>query len=265
LDLEDVVAILRELVEGGDAQMARSHGDRALDVAEAMRTALVTHLERETPYGEVWDHFEEDPADGEDELIGALEATVEADTALTQMLDEFMKEYYQLIGPPEARLPESERGEDEFSLSGEEDELSVELPEVETERETTYLYDEVEAGSASIGGQVDEDEEEDTERVPISSFGPDADTARGIFKELYAAVDAYPELGLDLRMELKGVLEGIENESARGRQASVERFGRQLGRIREIAPALLELFLPVLRDPEEELNPALREAAMKME
>jgi hypothetical protein len=262
--IEDVVAILRELVEDGEAQMARSHGDRALDIAQAMRSAVVTHLERETPYGEVWQYFEEDPADGEDELAGALEATVEADTALAQTLDQFMEEYYQLIGPPEARLPEGDRSEDEFSVSGEEEGLPVEPSEAEIERETTYLYEEVEAGSRSIGRQVDEDEEEDTERAPISAFGPDADTAEGVFKEFYAAVDAYPELALELRMELKDLLEAIEIESARGRDASAERIGWQLEKIRGIAPDLLELILPVLVDRKEDLNPALRRAAERM-
>jgi hypothetical protein len=262
--VEDVVAILRELVEDGDAAMARSHGDRALDIAQAMRTALVTHLERETPYGEVWDAFETNPADGEDELAGALEAAVEADAALAQTLDQFMEEYYQLIGPPEARLPESERREEGFSVSGEEDQLPIEPSELEIERETAYLYDEVEAGSESIGRQIDEDEEDDAERAPISSFGPDADAAIGIFKELYAAVDAYPGLGPELRRHLKNALEPIESESARGQEASVEKIGRQLKEIREAAPDLFKLFLPVLTDPGANLNRAVREAAGKL-
>jgi hypothetical protein len=264
LGVEEVVAILRELAEEGDAEMARSHGDEALGVAQALRTAVATHFEEETPYGEVWQHFEEAPDDGEDELAGELEATVEADTALAQTLDQLLQEYYQLIGPAEARLPEDEWSEDGFSVSGEEDEPPNEPSEVELEGETTYLYDELAAGSESIGSEIGENEEEDTDRVPISLFGPDAETAKGIYKELYAAVDAYPDLSLELRMEIKEVLEAIEDESAQGRRASEERLGRQLAKIHEIAPDLLELFLPVLTDPGEKLNRALRAAAEKM-
>jgi hypothetical protein len=112
--------------------------------------------------------------------------------------------------------------------------------------------------------ELAEDGEEDTARSAISSFGPGAGAASGIFTELYAAVDAYPDLDLQLRVELKAMLREIEGEATRGEAAGGERIGRKLERVREMAPGLLDMFLKVLTDPKAGVSPALRQAAERL-
>ena len=81
---------------------------------------------------------------------------------------------------------------------------------------------------------------------------------------MYAAIDAYPDLRLDLRMELKATVEAIEAESERGEEAREDRFRRYLTEVRDSAPGLFELFTTVLTDREVELNPALRQTAKSL-
>mgnify|MGYP006299016721 CR=1 FL=1 len=83
---QDVIRWLGRLMEDDGETIRRRHGPEAVAAAEDMARFLADRFEEESAYAALWEAFEEDPEAHSAEVIGALEAWVEADPALARRI-----------------------------------------------------------------------------------------------------------------------------------------------------------------------------------
>ncbi|MGC9522871.1 MAG: hypothetical protein ACP5HG_13435 [Anaerolineae bacterium] len=76
--IQDVVRLLGAFVEDDGETLRKRYGGEAVAAARDTVQILSTRLEEESPHVGLWESFEENPSDHSTELIGALEAMVEA-------------------------------------------------------------------------------------------------------------------------------------------------------------------------------------------
>jgi hypothetical protein len=102
--VRQVVQVVRDYVQDDGVLLEQKYGPRAVTVAQDIKALLAARLRDGSAYESLWDRFEVDPQTVTGELIGALEALVEADPALFKRLNGFIEEFHQAIAPAGDRM-----------------------------------------------------------------------------------------------------------------------------------------------------------------
>jgi hypothetical protein len=241
--VQEVVEILQELAQAGEGEMATEYGLEAVSAAEDIRFAVMSRLEELLPYQSLWEDFVADPEGAaEAELIGALEALVEADTALAQELNVLLEEYYQAVRSSEegSAVPSEPTMVDEGEVApptrgpqeGEDD-----------YGEGTYLYGNLEPGSVEVGeGDV---EVEPTDQMPsqVEVIALDDEQMASIFEPVYAFVRDNSETWQGDIDEVEAILEDVRALVSEGDDTDPDLLLRRLRMLRRKAPEVLEVLL----------------------
>jgi hypothetical protein len=173
-----------------------------------------------------------------------LEALVEADTSLAQELEVLLSEYELAVGPPardaagsRIEVPETE------ALSAKPVE---EVPVVDHEADRgrgEYMYGNVRSSRVALG------DEQPLEHVPpervteLDQLDTEGTVPAPALEDMYAIVEAYPDLGPDdwaqIDRDIEAVLRELDDRSA----ADKDVLTRHLSRIGETAPDILDAIL----------------------
>lgn len=247
--VEDVVTILMEYLEDGEDAFGSRHGSEALVAARDMVDLLRGELGGQLDYDRLWAEFEAAPRETMPQLLGLLEAMVEADPGLGDKLQVLLEDYYAArgsLGPPSGdETPEAEASE----FLPRED-IPLESHQVTPRRHTdeagegTYLYGNVPAGGPTTVGKaggIDWDVVE-TRGGPQM---PDFDVSE-LFAQLRRKVEEDPDTAEEKQKALIQELQELEAELLLGEQADESRIWEHLRTLGEEDDELLELVLTSL-------------------
>jgi hypothetical protein len=102
--VRQVVRIVRDYVQDNGVLLEQRYGPRAVTVAQDIKSLLAACLRDGSAYESLWSRFEVEPQTATGELIGALEALIEADPALVKRLNGFIEEFHRAIAQVGERL-----------------------------------------------------------------------------------------------------------------------------------------------------------------
>lgn len=139
MDIELLVAILRDTYTDQGAPIRARGGDNALGIAQEMQRFLDERLQQEPATMTLWQQFKADPQANVAELIGELEALVEADQALAKRLAGLLSAYDAQLeqAPPTPTGPDAPAK----LLGGDPQPDEAAPDDYETyEEDNTYLY-----------------------------------------------------------------------------------------------------------------------------
>src|SRR4029450_9248823 len=95
LDEEEVVRLLSIYVEDDGFTLGEMYGAEAVTAVEAMRDLIMARLNPHEQTPSLWSAFEDDPENNGVELVGWLEAFVEADPGFATMLNGYYDEFQE--------------------------------------------------------------------------------------------------------------------------------------------------------------------------
>lgn len=118
--IEEVVSLMTSYFMDGGKELAADYGDQAPSLAAEMGAMLEERLSTDSPFGQMWEEYKQNPVDNEAELIGALEVMEEADPELTIRLEGYYAAFQELDQPGvqtlvETSEPESTINEEEIT------------------------------------------------------------------------------------------------------------------------------------------------------
>ncbi len=244
--LEDIVTILMEYLEDGKAVFARRYGSEALITAQDMADLLRGELGRQLDYDTLWTEFEAAPRETTPQLIGLLEAMVEADPGLGDKLQVLLEDYYAARGSVSPPFRD-ERPEAEASELLPRDDTPIESQQVGPQRDTdeagegTYLYGNVPAGGPTSVGKA-ERLDLDVLETRGSPQMPDLDVSE-LFAQLRSKVEGYPDTAEEEQEALIQELQELETELLLGEEADESAIVEHLRNIGDRDVELLELVL----------------------
>ncbi len=141
--------------------------------AEGAQRFLAARLEEDSLHASLWEEFVESPEEDAGELVGVLEALIEADPALARRLDGFVEEYHAVLARRSDEA--SDTGDERITLGDDalDTAVSIEAQEeresgtpydphslvaadydAEMEGEATYLYGNARSGDDAVGRDV---------------------------------------------------------------------------------------------------------------
>jgi hypothetical protein len=267
----DVVSVLVEYCEDGEETFRDLRGPEAVIAVQDVIDLLQGELGGQLDYGTLWDEFEAAPRQTAPDLIGALEAMIEADPGLADKLEVLLEEYYATsrpVGPTAGdRMPESEASQ----VVPRED-ARIERHEVEPRRHTdvagegTYLYGNVRAGDVAVEKSLElgSDVLDGMASIPVRreldvlSF----DVAQ-LFDQLRTTVGQEAALSDEIRAELRQELDGLEAEMMLGDEADQDRLVEHLRRVGDLDPDFLGLLLAGLRHTRSEAQAVVENAIQR--
>jgi hypothetical protein len=261
--VQEVVRILRELIQDEGATLQRRYGLRSLTIAQGMRSLLSARLCGELPYASLWREFEAEPQGTAAQLVGALEALVEADPSLAQQLGVLVEEYHWAIGPP--RTGTTRTAGQGVPVWSDVPDTTVAVDEDKDVGRGTYLYGNVKPGSISVGRGV---------KAQQDSFGGHDGVEEGnlnvavtglLFNDLYTALETYPDLNPTVKADIEEELQGVLAQIALGQEANEEILARHLRDIRRMNSDILEVVLNKLADPDVESGAMMQRAVQRLE
>ncbi len=273
--VQDVVRLLGMYVEDDGETMRERYGPEAVSGARDTVQMLSTRLEEESPHVDLWDAFRENPSDHTAELIGVLEAMVEADPALARRLDGFAQEFYKVLGPPGEEQPTGSRRVAE--VGGDALDTAVE-PEKETGPRNripyrpdtaanvdfkdsvdrgAYLYGNVKGGKDTVGREAGAETFEFTQRDARPTRLASLSGLPGLVEELSAAISDHPAIDDVDKHEAQVELQIVSEEIQRAESVDPARLTRHLLALHEKAPDVGEVVMRALESVE--LPPAVAE------
>lgn len=150
--IEEVVGILTTYYRpDGHQYLVEQYGEQAPSLAEEMAALLEELFNNETPYGQLWEEYRENPLENEAEVIGAIEVLEEAFPEVTIRLEGYYAAFHELSfeGAPdlvETSEPERTIDEEEITAVKSIDDFD---DDDEYREENTYLVGNVEDRSTS--------------------------------------------------------------------------------------------------------------------
>ncbi len=248
MPVQQVVRILREYEEDEGQSLDRRVGPEAVTVARDMEALLDTRLRDESAYASAWSDFLADPQAKEAGLIGALEAHIEADPALTKRLNGFIEEYNRVLAPSQA--PPSTPGVAKSPVGGGVPDTTFTAEDDTTVGEGTYLYGNVRSSDvATVGHGVAGGEPEPDRRQRIETTELDEHEVSELFERIYTDLERDRRIGPDVRRDLRAAIKELEAEIGRGAAADVERIEQHLSAIEQLSPRALQIVLGELGAP----------------
>ncbi len=258
--VNEVVRVMRDYIEEDGARLEQTYGPEAVLAAADMKELLAERLTEESAYGALWERFEADPEAVGVELVGALEAMIEADPALAKRLNEFIEAFHQVQAGDQARtfapMPEKSPvggGVPDTTYTSQDEEMVVE--------EGAYLYGDVPTSDVTsvgsgVGGQRNFWE------MALEGATTDINL---LFDRLQATVERHEDLDSTRRADLKEALKRILAEvlMAEG-TVDIDALARHLRTVRRIDVDLYRLLLHHLSTLAEDLDPLVAEAVARM-
>jgi hypothetical protein len=260
--VQEISRLLRILAEEEQEGIRRRYGADATVVAEDIQDLVAVRLQEESPNSALWEAFQRDPRANSAELVGTLEALVEADPALTRRLDAYLEEFHEAMQRSAAQEPtETEQVADEGPPPSE----TPGMPQLGTpvtrepyypdtgaltEHESvagdgTYLYGNVKDGKEQIGGDVGVGPFDFGERVRAVRLENLAGLP-AFFDALFATLDDIQEVPLNRRLKIQSALQDIKEEIRRDEDADQERMTQRLIELQDTAPAVGEAIMQAL-------------------
>jgi hypothetical protein len=115
-DLDEVVTLLTSYFLDGGKELTENYGDQAPSLAAEMGALLEERLSTDTPFGQLWQEYKENPVENEAELLGALEMLEEADPEITIRLEGYYAAFQELDQPGVQTLMETSEPESTISI-----------------------------------------------------------------------------------------------------------------------------------------------------
>lgn len=248
----DVVEVLMEYHEDGEEAFENRHGPGAAiamrDVTDLLRSELGGQLD----YDALWAEFEAAPRETTPELIGVLEALVEADPGLGDKLGTLLEDYYAIgrqmvaaTGDEAAASPDSTVVRREQTSVEEQEAVSrpgrAERGHTDESGEGTYLY-----GNVRTGGQVSVGRREGLDLDVLEARGEleiSGLDLRTLFQQLRCRAERDPTLAEATREALLGELGELAEELMLGDEGDEGRLVEHLRQLGEMDTDYLELVL----------------------
>jgi len=260
--VQEVVRILRMLLEEKAEVLRRRHGEEAVTAAEDMRDVLVQHLQEESPYADLWEAFKADPEETSDEMIGALEAMAEAQPGLNRRLNAFIEEIHQLMGPVRSGWESAGGGRKSVvNLSAD---VTATGEEGDYGGQQTYLYGNVPGSTETPGREIGVDEADLSEETRLKAADWESMSLAQLFAQLHASVDAQAGLPEAIQRELNQTLHRLETEVGKGDAARTEVVLEHMRHVHRLAPEVMEEIIAGLVNFLPEVGHPVNRAAEKM-
>lgn len=248
----DVVETLMEYHEDGEEAFRDRHGPGAVIAMRDLTALLSSELGGQLDYDTLWAEFESAPRETTPELIGILEALVEADPGLGDKLETLLEDYYAsgrgmvaATGDEAAASPESTIVRREQTSVEEQQAVSrpgrAERGHTDEAGEGTYLYGNVRAGGqVSVGKREGLDLDVLEAREALELTGLDV---RTLFQQLLTRAEREPTLAETEREALVEELKELEEELMLGDESDQTRLVEHLRRLGQTDTDYLELVL----------------------
>lgn len=179
--IEEVVNILTSYFLDGGKELTGMYGDQAPQLASEMGALLEERLSTDSPFGQLWQEYKQDPVSNEAEVIGALEVLEEATPELTIRLEGYYAAFQELDQPGVQSLVETSEPEDTINIEELESIKSYDDfdNDDEYQESNTYLVGNVEDRSTSAMYYEGQDTSiEPNQTSESSDEGNEEDTAR---------------------------------------------------------------------------------------
>lgn len=95
--IEDVVTLLTSFYRDGGDEIRELYGDQAPMMAEEMGNMIGEIFQGETPYGQLWLEYKDDPEEHEAEVIGALEVLEESVPMVTIRMEGYYAAFLKMM------------------------------------------------------------------------------------------------------------------------------------------------------------------------
>jgi hypothetical protein len=149
--LEEIVGYLTRYYLDGGLELQENFGDQGPSLAAEVAAMLEERLNDDTPFGQLWAEYKQDPIANEAEIIGALEVLEEASPELTIRLEGYFAAFQELDQPGVIDLVET--SEPETTIQIEEIQAVKSIDDMDNDDEyredNTYLAGNVEDRSTS--------------------------------------------------------------------------------------------------------------------
>ncbi len=248
MSVQETVRILREFEETEGETLRAQYGAEAVAVAEDMARVLDDRLQsapgrRDTvsPYESLWPAFQTDPVGVEPQLIGALEAMIEADPALGRRLNAFMEEFHRAIAPENRE--EANRIEEDVTATDVVPDTTITAGEGYNQGAGEYLYGNVKGGAQALDAEIGVTEVHPQEGARTRIRVDEAATMPEFFGHLDASIDAHPDLSPAEKVKLHQALHQVQEMVGQGEAADVAQLKATLRRIGDISPDILDATL----------------------
>ncbi len=113
---DEIVRILTSYYRDGGQELVDEFGDQGPSLAGEVGEMLEERLNSDTPFGQMWEEYKQNPVDNEDELIGALEMLEESMPELTIRLEGYYAAFQELVQPGVRDLLETSEPEDTINI-----------------------------------------------------------------------------------------------------------------------------------------------------
>ena len=256
MSVQEVVQIVQSYLEHGQAALERRYGLEAASAAQDLVALLRTRLE-ESIYASLWDQFEAAPRQTAGELVGALEALIEADPALFRRMEAFLDVCNRIVPSAASEV----EGADAKQQRGDAYQ-SVDSPGGYSEA-GTYLYGNLRPGAGS--------ESEAVEMEVLSQDGFDAEMAApdvsqvvALFQDLYEFVEGQTDIAPPEKQRLWAELEQLATDVAGGEEEYEEFIANHLCTLEQIDPRVYRLVIQKLAGSEADFAPVAQRVARRM-
>jgi hypothetical protein len=113
---DEIVRILTLYYSDNQQELVDEFGDQGPSLAGEMGEILEERLNGDTPFGQMWKEFQQNPEDNEAELIGALEMLEEVMPELTIRLEGYYAAFQELVQPGVLDVVETSEPEDTINI-----------------------------------------------------------------------------------------------------------------------------------------------------
>lgn len=278
--VQEIVRVLGSFVEDEGETLRERFGPEAEATAQDIVRVLSLRLGEESPHVNLWEAFQADPRDRTAELIGVLEAMVEADPALARRLDGFAQELHEVMGPPAPSGPSTGRymaevGGDALDTAVEPENEPGPQDRVPYHPDTasnvdykagtdrgTYLYGNVKAGKDDVGRETGAETFDYAEREVRPTRLAGLSGVPGLFQELITAVTEHPALNEAKKEQILTELQVVREQVNQAEVANPDSLARHLLTLQETSPDIGEVTLQALASVD--LAPPVQEAVEKV-
>lgn len=255
MSVQEITRIIIRYLEEGEDTFSHRYGPEAATAIEDLITMLRLRLQADSVYASLWDDFAAEPRATEDQLIGALEALIEADPALAERLAAFFEEYRDAttrtpaergvnLAPRDSPPPHLPASPDDYSEVG------------------TYLYGNLSPGTVTLdesgGGVVSAGEPDITVATPRVGQGI------VLFQQMYAFVEETRGLGPDTKLKLRAELEQLATDIADGKEEYEQSIVGHLDAVRRLSSEVYRRVMDKLANASPGLAPVVQRVVRRL-
>jgi hypothetical protein len=247
--VEDVIDLLTAYIDR--VKDPTETGDQVGDpILQDLRTFLRQQFHDYTGYISLWDEYEANPIQMQDELIGAIEAVEEGDPNIGLRMDAYFAEYNRTVNTPISEEIEAADPNSSAETSDSPGEMATVDDTVDDYYSGTYIYGEVERGTETESQEIglSKDPLDEVQEIPIT--GAEITEMPGLFFRLYQSVRDRPDLSDEQRTRAIAILEDIE-ERIQANEGEIEGEREPLqGLIFELESTAPDIAAALLEDDE---------------